>query len=271
MAQVPEIPASAYTPAMETLGVIPDIPVFEGDQIPVSHNALTSGTWPLQFLPAPGFDFSVRYDTNAMRGFQSEVDLRKARAGRSSTDASAFWDLLDPPMQSRVITVGFGDYASGLRRTQPRFPPAMRYALMEQWNDCTHSFIFGSGEMTLTPADFTAITGLGFDGDAVPLDSRYQTAALGAELVGTLLGVTTRTRYTSQGYVSYEVVYKFWAERIRARLAAWRELPVDVRPAAPAYTREERDLPSLFTSYLLSSSAPPRIREILLFWLAWRT
>ncbi|KDP30724.1 hypothetical protein JCGZ_15525 [Jatropha curcas] len=227
MAQVPEIPASAYTPEMETLGVILDIPVFEGDRIPVNRNALTSGTRPLQFLSAPSSDFPVRYNTDVMRGFQSEDDLSKARAGGSSTDASAFWDLLDPPMRSRVIIAGFGDYALGLRRTQPRFPPVMRYALMERWNDCTHSFIFGLGEMTLTPTDFTAITGLGFDGDAVPLDSRYQTTALAAELVATLLGVTTRTRYTSQGYVSYEVMYKFWAERSRARLSAWMELPAD--------------------------------------------
>ncbi|KDP38292.1 hypothetical protein JCGZ_05178 [Jatropha curcas] len=95
-------------------------------------------------------------------------------------------------MRSRVVAAGFGDYAAGLRRTQPRFPLATRYALMERWNDCTHSFIFGFGEMTLTPADYTAITGLGFD-------ARYQTAALGAELVRTLLGVPTRTRYTAQG------------------------------------------------------------------------
>ncbi|KDP24673.1 hypothetical protein JCGZ_26451 [Jatropha curcas] len=108
--------------------------------------------------------------------------------------------------------------------------------------------------MTLTPADFTVITGLGFDGEAAPLDSRYQTAALGVELVGTLLGVTTRTRFTAQGYVSYEVVYKFWAECIRTRLAAWRELPVDARPAAPAYTREERDQAAgSFIFYIISS------------------
>ncbi|KDP23882.1 hypothetical protein JCGZ_26716 [Jatropha curcas] len=182
------------------------------------------------------------------------VDLGKARAGGSSTDASAFWDLLDPSMRSRVVTAGFGDYTAGLRRTQPRFPPAMRYALMERWNDCTHSFIFGFGEMTLTPADFTTITSLGFDGEAVPLDARYQTSALGAELVGTLLGVPTRTRYTAQGYVSYEVVYKFWAKRICTRLAAWRELPADARPAAPAYTREERDQAARsFIFYIISS------------------
>ncbi|KDP30172.1 hypothetical protein JCGZ_18209 [Jatropha curcas] len=119
--------------------------------------------------------------------FLTQVDLGKARAGRSSTDASAFWDLLDPSMRSRVIFTGFGDYAAGLRRTQPRVPPAMRYALMERRNDCTHSFIFGFGEMTLTLADYTAITRLGFDGEVAPLDARYQTTALGAELVRTLL------------------------------------------------------------------------------------
>ncbi|KDP40441.1 hypothetical protein JCGZ_03856 [Jatropha curcas] len=108
--------------------------------------------------------------------------------------------------------------------------------------------------MTLTPADYTAITGLGFDGVVAPLDSRYQTVAMGAELVRTLLGVPTRTKYTAQGYVSYEVVYKFWAERIRMRLAAWRELPADARPAAPAYTREERDQAARpFIFYIISS------------------
>ncbi|KDP25926.1 hypothetical protein JCGZ_23002 [Jatropha curcas] len=189
-----------------------------------------------------------------MRGFQTEVDLGKARAGGSSTDVSVFWDLLDPPIRSRVIAAGFGDYAAGLHRTQPRFPPAMRYALMERWNDCTHSFIFSFRELTLTPADYTAITDLGFDGTVAPLDARYQTAALGAELVRTLLGVPTRPRYTAQGYVSYEMVYRFWAERIWTRLAAWRELPEDVRPATPAYTREERDQAARsFIFYLISS------------------
>ncbi|KDP21736.1 hypothetical protein JCGZ_03272 [Jatropha curcas] len=183
MSQLPEIPASAYTSEMNTLGVIPDITVFEGERVPVSRNALTPGTRPLQRLPLPGTEFPVRHETGAMRGFQTEVDLGKARAGGSSTDASAFWDLLDPPMRSRVVAAGFGNYAAGLRRTQPRFPPAMRYALMEQWNDYTHTFIFGFGEMTLTPTDYTTITGLGFDGRAAPLDARYQTTALGAELL----------------------------------------------------------------------------------------
>ncbi|KDP40402.1 hypothetical protein JCGZ_03881 [Jatropha curcas] len=94
-------------------------------------------------------------------------------------------------------------------RTQPRFPPPMRYALMERWNDCTHTFVFGFGEMMLTPVDYAAITGLRFAGPVAPLDARYQTATRGAQLVRSLLGVTTQTRYTAQGCVSYEVVYRF--------------------------------------------------------------
>ncbi|KDP44429.1 hypothetical protein JCGZ_16262 [Jatropha curcas] len=117
MSQLPEIPASAYTPEMNTLGVILDIPVFQGERIPVSRNALTPGTRLLQLLPLPGTEFSVCHETSTMRGFQTEVDLGKAHAGGSSTDASAFWDLLDPPMRARVVAASFGDYAAGLRHT----------------------------------------------------------------------------------------------------------------------------------------------------------
>ncbi|KDP22941.1 hypothetical protein JCGZ_01810 [Jatropha curcas] len=229
MSQLSEIPTSAYTSEMETLGALPDIPMFDGEPVPVSRNPLTSGMRPLQLLPLPGTEFPVRYETSRMRGFQAEVALGKARSGGSSTDASAFWDLLDLPMQARVIAAGFGDYAAGLRRTQLHFLPAMRYALMERWNDCTHTFVFGFGEMTLTPVDYAAITGLSFTGPVAPLDARY----------------------TAQGCVSYEVVYRFWAVRIRTRLAAWREF---VRPAAPAYTREARDQAARsFLFYIISS------------------
>ncbi|KDP22972.1 hypothetical protein JCGZ_01747 [Jatropha curcas] len=235
MSLLPEIPASAYTPEMETLGAIPDIPTFDGEPVPVSRNPLTFGTRPLQLLPLPGTEFPVRYETSHMRGFQTE-------------------DLLDPPMRARVVAAGFDDYAARLHRAQPRFPPAMRYALMERWNDCTHTFVFGFSEMTLTPVDYAVITGLRFAGPVAPLDARYQTATLGAQLVRSLLGVTTQTRYTVQGCVSYEVVYHFWAERIRTRLAGWRELPVEARPAAPAYTREERDQAARsFLFYIISS------------------
>ncbi|KDP24657.1 hypothetical protein JCGZ_26540 [Jatropha curcas] len=62
MSQLSEIPASAYTPEMETLGALPDIPTFDGEPVP--------------------------------------VNLGKARSGGSATDASAFYDLLDPSYAS---------------------------------------------------------------------------------------------------------------------------------------------------------------------------
>ncbi|KDP20619.1 hypothetical protein JCGZ_04172 [Jatropha curcas] len=73
MSQISEIPASAYTREMETLGALPDIPTLDGEPVPVSRNPLTPGTRPLQLLPSPGTEFLVRYETSRMHGFQSEL------------------------------------------------------------------------------------------------------------------------------------------------------------------------------------------------------
>ncbi|KDP25968.1 hypothetical protein JCGZ_22698 [Jatropha curcas] len=74
MSQISEIPVSAYTPEMEPLGALPDIPTFDGEPVLVSRNPLTSGTRPLQLLPLPSTEFPVRYETSRMRGFQAEAD-----------------------------------------------------------------------------------------------------------------------------------------------------------------------------------------------------
>ena len=42
------------------------------------------------------------------------------------------------------------------------------YALIEQWMGTTHTFHLPFGDITITPLDFTAITGLSFSGEAVP-------------------------------------------------------------------------------------------------------
>ncbi|KDP21733.1 hypothetical protein JCGZ_03544 [Jatropha curcas] len=73
MSHLLKIPASAYTPEMETLGAIPDIPTFDGEPVPVSRNPLTLGTRPLQLLPLPGTEFPVHYKTSWMCGFQTEL------------------------------------------------------------------------------------------------------------------------------------------------------------------------------------------------------
>ncbi|KDP35856.1 hypothetical protein JCGZ_10595 [Jatropha curcas] len=73
MSQLPEIPASAYTREMETLGALPDIPTFDGEPVPVSRHPLTPGMRPFQLLPLPGTEFPVRYKTSRMHGFRSKV------------------------------------------------------------------------------------------------------------------------------------------------------------------------------------------------------
>ncbi|KDP30535.1 hypothetical protein JCGZ_15244 [Jatropha curcas] len=88
MSQLSEIPASAYTPEMETLGALPDIPTFDGEPVPVSRNLLTPGTRPLQLLPSPGTEFPVRYEMSRMRGFQSE-ELENGRLRRHQSRQSS--------------------------------------------------------------------------------------------------------------------------------------------------------------------------------------
>ncbi|KDP25155.1 hypothetical protein JCGZ_24257 [Jatropha curcas] len=187
MSQPSEILASAYTPEMETLEVLPDIPTFDGEPMPVSQNPLTLGTRPLQLLPSLGTEFPVRYETSRMRGFQSEFMPASTVASRRliwARPARVDQRLMLPPSgicwtrlcelgsSLQALGITLQDYAAGLRRTQPRFLPAMRYALMERWNDCTHTFIFEFSEMTLTPVDYAVITGLCFTGPVPPLDAR---------------------------------------------------------------------------------------------------
>ncbi|KDP39813.1 hypothetical protein JCGZ_04951 [Jatropha curcas] len=143
----------------------------------------------------------------------------------------------------------------------------MRYALMDRWNDCTHTFIFGFREMTLTPADYTAITGLGFDGAVAPLDARYQTAALRAKLVRTLLGVTTRTRcgLTSTGVtlVVREVMFQLM---LGGFLSIWRIATI---PSPLLLTPWEGDAWEAYPARTVAE-AYTRSRFLLQgYWLDW--
>ncbi|KDP20442.1 hypothetical protein JCGZ_06004 [Jatropha curcas] len=94
MSEISEIPASAYTPEMETLGALPDISTFDGEPVTVSRNPLTPGTRPLQLLPSPGTEFPVTYETSRMRGFQSEAGV--AWRGCSSVN-SCVTQLFEAP------------------------------------------------------------------------------------------------------------------------------------------------------------------------------
>ncbi|KDP43686.1 hypothetical protein JCGZ_24144 [Jatropha curcas] len=61
------------------------------------------------------------------------VDLGKARAGGSSTDDSMFWDLLGPPMQSRVITASFDIWTRGSGESNWQFLRPLKVWAYEYW------------------------------------------------------------------------------------------------------------------------------------------
>ncbi len=67
-----------------------------------------------------------------------------------------------PEAQKIIINAGFGDFLNALWVEQ-RDRQAL-LALTELWWDTTNTFHFSFGEMTLTPTDFTVITGLRLGG-----------------------------------------------------------------------------------------------------------
>ncbi|KDP21883.1 hypothetical protein JCGZ_03527 [Jatropha curcas] len=89
MSQLPEIPASAYTREMETLGALPYIPTFDGEPVSVSRNPLTPGTRPLQLLSLPGTEYPIRYETSRMRGFRSEEQKTHKTVAHYRAEAAA--------------------------------------------------------------------------------------------------------------------------------------------------------------------------------------
>ncbi|KAL7175893.1 hypothetical protein ACSBR2_029466 [Camellia fascicularis] len=68
-----------------------------------------------------------------------------------------------------VDEAGFGLFYT--RLLQHMASRALLGALVERWWDTTNSFHFSStGEMTMTPYDFSMIIGLGVGGDPIPFD-----------------------------------------------------------------------------------------------------
>ncbi|KAI8550394.1 hypothetical protein RHMOL_Rhmol06G0102800 [Rhododendron molle] len=63
---------------------------------------------------------------------------------------------------------GFGPFIQLM--TAVRVDRAVLTALTERWWDTTNTFHFRFGEMTVTPLDFTAITGLRVGGEPIPYD-----------------------------------------------------------------------------------------------------
>ena len=70
---------------------------------------------------------------------------------------------------------GFGALFQGLQAQGNRACPMLVLGLLEWWWDTTNSFHFPWGEMTLTPLDFTMISGLAFTSTPCPMDLTIST------------------------------------------------------------------------------------------------
>ena len=77
-------------------------------------------------------------------------------------------------------------------------------ALVEQWMDTTHTFHLPFGEMTITPLDFTVITGLSFSGEPVPLSSEaYSSVVMRNRWLKDLFGVTASVKSSYSSLIRY--------------------------------------------------------------------
>ena len=94
-----------------------------------------------------------------------------------------------------ISALTYGSYASS---------QATMCALVERWMDTTHTFHLPFKEMTVTPLDFAAITGLSFFGDPVLFSSEaYSSIVVRNRWLRDLFGVTTPVKSGCSSLIRY--------------------------------------------------------------------
>ncbi len=97
-----------------------------------------------------------------------QVDRSVAGYGGASVCLEQYQGL-PGSVRELVDAAGFSVFIRTLLPT--RMDRKLVRALVERWWDTTNSFHFQFGEMTITPLDFAATTGLRVGGDPIPFDS----------------------------------------------------------------------------------------------------
>jgi hypothetical protein len=100
---------------------------------------------------------------------QERVAQRDIRGFGGACSSLALYESLPDRVRQLVDEAGFGAYVGTL--TWARNDHAVVVALAERWRDTTNTFHLPPGEMTVTPSDFAAITGLRVGGEPIPFDS----------------------------------------------------------------------------------------------------
>ncbi|KAI8563759.1 hypothetical protein RHMOL_Rhmol03G0134000 [Rhododendron molle] len=99
----------------------------------------------------------------------AEAEQRDICGFGGSCSSLALYIGLSPRVRELVDTAGFREFIQTL--TVPvRNDHAVIVALAERWRDTANTFHLPPGEMTVTPNDFAAITGLRVGGEPIPFD-----------------------------------------------------------------------------------------------------
>ena len=87
-----------------------------------------------------------------------------------------------------MYAAGFGDFMASLPSAEFRRAPGVLRALGERWWDMSSSFHLSFGEMTMTPMDFTALTGITVGGTLIMVDRGVSITDAGMrDALGTVL------------------------------------------------------------------------------------
>ncbi|KAI8546934.1 hypothetical protein RHMOL_Rhmol07G0158200 [Rhododendron molle] len=116
------------------------------------------------------------------------------------------YEALPHRVRDLVDAVGFGEFIRTLTRS--RIDHAVLVALAERWKDTSNTFHLPIGEMTVTPADFAAITGLRVGEEPIPFDSGIQDDRVALEW---FLGDAPKIE---EGMAKYEQFTKYLKKKV---------------------------------------------------------
>ncbi|KAI8543458.1 hypothetical protein RHMOL_Rhmol08G0219900 [Rhododendron molle] len=100
---------------------------------------------------------------------EERAGQRDIRGFSGACRSLALYEALPSRVKELVDAAGFGEFIRTL--TSSRNDHAVLVALAERWRDTTNTFHLPPEEMTVTPTDFAAITGLRVGRELIPFDS----------------------------------------------------------------------------------------------------
>ncbi|WCJ21037.1 hypothetical protein M5689_003227 [Euphorbia peplus] len=131
----------------------------------------------------------------------------RLRSHGSAQNAAAWYRRLPEAVKSRVLGTPFRAFFRSFLPHKATSSLVGIDVLAERWSDCTYTFQFHFGEMTLTPLDIAVITGLQSTGSMPPFSDCPSDPADIEALIGLPLAPSEFRRVRStQVFESYEGV-----------------------------------------------------------------